>query len=255
MPWGTPIMAIAILGWPIDKLSEEVAQQVLEGARAVCAKAGIPLAGGHSIDSPEPIFGLAVTGVVSKEHLKKNNTARAGDLLYLTKPLGVGMITTAIKRGLARPEDFEEAIRVMSKLNQLGQELGKLKYVTALTDVTGFGLLGHLVEVCEGSNVSAEIDYSKVPLLSNISHYAAQMIYPDNTTRNWNSYQNKVTGIGSESFFTLSDPQTSGGLLICVRPEEQKTFEIFTNDLGYPLIPFGHLKEKSEFWITVNKSK
>jgi len=249
---GTPIMAIAILGWPIDKLSEEVAQQVLEGARDVCAKAGIPLAGGHSIDSPEPIFGLAVTGMVSKEHLKKNNTAKAGDLLYLTKPLGVGMITTALKRGLAKPEDSLEAIRVMSQLNQLGQELGKLNYVTALTDVTGFGLLGHLAEVCEGSNVSAEIDYSKIPLLSNISHYVAQMIYPDNTTRNWNSYQHKVTGIGSESFFTLSDPQTSGGLLVCVRPEEQHAFEKFTGSLGYSLKPFGQLKEKSEYWITVN---
>ncbi len=252
---GKPIMAIAILGWPIGKLSEDSAQQVLEGARDVCAKAGIPLAGGHSIDSPEPIFGLAVTGVVSKDELKKNNTANAGDLLYLTKPIGVGMITTALKRGLAIPGDFNEAVRIMSQLNTLGQELGKLNYVTALTDVTGFGLLGHLAEVCEGSNVSAEVDYTRVPLINNISHYASQMIYPDNTMRNWSSYQDKVTGIGSESFLTLCDPQTSGGLLICIRKEAQREFENFAQTKGYQLLPFGQLKEKSDYWITITQAK
>ncbi len=252
---GKPLMAIAILGWPISKLSEEVAQQVLEGAREVCAKAGIPLAGGHSIDSPEPIFGLAVSGIVNKEHLKKNNTANAGDLLYLTKPIGVGMITTALKRGQAVPEDFEEAVNIMSQLNTLGHELGKLDYVTALTDVTGFGLLGHLAEVCEGSNVSAEVDYSKVPLMKNISTYAAQMIYPDNTMRNWSSYQHKVTGIGSESFLTLCDPQTSGGLLICVREQAKSDFENFARIQGHELSPFGQLKEKSDYWITILQAK
>ncbi len=248
---GKPLMAIAILGWPISKLSEEVAQQVLEGARAVCSEAGIPLAGGHSIDSPEPIFGLAVTGVVNKEHLKKNNTAGKGDFLYLTKPIGVGMITTALKRGLAEPRDFKEAVAVMSLLNKLGQELGKLDYVTALTDVTGFGLLGHLAEICEGSNLSAEVDYPKVPLLNNISNYAAQMIYPDNTMRNWNSYQQKVSGIGSESFLTLCDPQTSGGLLICIREDAKDNFENFAQSHGHKLSPFGQLKEKSDYWITI----
>ena len=138
---GTPLMAVAILGWPISKIPAEVAQQVLEGSRNVCAKAGIPLAGGHSIDSPEPIFGLAVTGIVRNENLKKNSTAKEGNLLYLTKPIGVGMITTALKRGLALPEDFEEAVQVMSQLNDLGKDLGKLDHVKALTDVTGFGLL------------------------------------------------------------------------------------------------------------------
>jgi len=252
---GTPIMAIAILGWPISKLSEEVAQQVLEGARNVCAKAGIPLAGGHSIDSPEPIFGLAVTGVVSMDHLKKNNTAKAGDLLYLTKPIGVGMISTALKRGQAKPEDVDEAVKVMSQLNSLGQELGKLSYVTALTDVTGFGLLGHLCEVCEGSNLSADIDYTKVPLLTSISSYASQMIYPDNTMRNWSGYQHKVTGIGSESFLTLCDPQTSGGLLICVSEDSRQGFENFAHSKGYTLSSFGQMKEKSDYWITINHAK
>jgi len=252
---GTPLMAIAILGWPISKLPEEVAQQVLEGAREVCKEAGIPLAGGHSIDSPEPIFGLAVTGIVVKEHLKKNNTAQRGDLLYLTKPLGVGMITTALKRGLALPDDVESAVRNMTQLNSLGKELGKLNYVTALTDVTGFGLLGHLAEVCEGSNVSAEVDYSKVPLMPNISSYASQMIYPDNTMRNWNSYQHKVTGIGSESFLTLCDPQTSGGLLICIRPEARDIFERFARSKNLALEPIGQIKEKSDHLITILEAK
>ncbi len=250
---GKPIMAIAILGWPIEKLPAELAQQVLDGSRAVCAKAGIPLAGGHSIDSPEPIFGLAVTGLVEKKNLKCNNTAIKGNLLYLTKPLGVGMITTAHKRGLVQPHDFEEAIQTMVQLNSIGAELGALEYVKALTDITGFGLLGHLVEVCEGSNLSAEIEYGKIPLLKNISHYASQMIYPDNTMRNWNSYQNKVEGIGSESFLTLNDPQTSGGLLICIEQSAQQEFELFAKLKGLALTPFGRMIEKNEKTIWVKE--
>ncbi len=248
---GSPMMAIAILGWPIGKISEEVAQKVLEGSRSVCAKAGIPLAGGHSIDSPEPIFGLAVTGMVRKENLKKNSTARPGDLLYLTKPIGVGMITTALKRGLALSEDFDEAVRVMSQLNDIGKELGKLDYVSALTDVTGFGLLGHLIEVCEGSDVSAEIVYTKIPLLKNISYYASKMIYPDNTMRNWSSYQAKVFGIGAESLLTLCDPQTSGGLLVCVDAANASSFEGFAKEKGYGLEPFGKLVKRKEQLISI----
>jgi selenide,water dikinase len=179
----------------------------------------------------------------------------AGDILYLTKPIGVGMITTALKRGQAQSEDIDVAVKIMSQLNTLGQHLGTLNYVTALTDVTGFGLLGHLAEVCEGSNVSAEIDYSKVPLVNNVSRYAAQMIYPDNTMRNWSSYQHKVTGIGSESFLTLCDPQTSGGLLICVREDARNDFESFARSHGHELSPFGQLKEKSDYWITVVQAK
>ncbi len=238
---GSPLMAIAILGWPIEKLPAEIAQQVLEGSRSVCASAGIPLAGGHSIDSPEPIFGLAVTGIVRKENLKRNNTAMNGDLIYLTKPIGVGMVTTALKRGLALVEDFEEAVRVMSQLNDIGKEFGKLPYVNALTDVTGFGLLGHLLEVCEGSSLAAEIEYAKVPMLKNISHYASNMIYPDNTMRNWSSYQNKVSGIGAESLLTLCDPQTSGGLLVCVAKGRSSEFENFCGERGYALQSIGRM--------------
>lgn len=248
---GKPLMALAILGWPVEKLSAELAQQVLNGSRAICAKAGIPLAGGHSIDSPEPIFGLAVTGLVDKQNLKQNNTAKEGDLLYLTKPIGVGMISAAHKRGLAKSEDFEEAVQVMLQLNSIGAEFGQLLYIHAMTDITGFGLLGHLVEVCEGSGLSAEIDYAKIPLLKNISYYASQMIYPDITTRNWNSYQEKIEGIGAESFLTLSDPQTSGGLLLCVQPAAQQAFESFCGKRGLHLQAFGTLKAKATKTITI----
>ena len=249
---GSPLMAIAILGWPIEKIPAELAQQVLEGSRSVCDKAGIPLAGGHSIDSPEPIFGLAVTGMVRKENLKRNNTAMSGDLIYLTKPIGVGMVTTALKRGLALAEDFEEAVRVMSQLNDMGKEFGKLPYVNALTDVTGFGLLGHLLEVCEGSNLSAEIEYAKVPMLKNISHYASSMIYPDNTMRNWSSYQNKVSGIGAESLLTLCDPQTSGGLLVCVAMDKARDFETFCKSKGHLLQPIGKMMDGKESRVFIN---
>jgi len=144
---GEPVMAIAILGWPINKIAPEVARRVLEGSCAVCSRAGIPLAGGHSIDCPEPVFGLSVTGRVRKEHLKRNDSAKAGSLLYLTKPLGIGIVTTAQKKGIVEDAHLRQAIDTMLALNHLGSVFGKLDYVTAMTDVTGFGLLGHLSEV------------------------------------------------------------------------------------------------------------
>ncbi len=248
---GRPLMAIAILGWPVEKILAEVAQRVLDGARSICDKAGIPLAGGHSIDSPEPIFGLAVTGQLEIKNLKRNNTAKAGDLLYLTKPIGVGMVTTALKRGVALPDDVEEAVTIMTTLNTLGAELGGLNYVNALTDVTGFGLLGHLLEVCEGSSVSAEIDFQTVPKLKNLNHYITNMIYPDNTMRNWSSYQNAVDGIVMDSLLSLCDPQTSGGLLICVDPVHQSEFEEFAVEKGHQLSTIGSLVAKKEKSIYV----
>ncbi len=248
---GKPVMALAILGWPISKLSPELAQQVLDGARAVCEKAGIPLAGGHSIDSPEPIFGLAVTGIIRKENLKKNNTATEGCLLYLTKPLGVGIITTAQKRGLAEAQDIEEAVKWMTELNTVGFEFGKLEYVKALTDVTGFGLLGHLLEVCEGSGLSAELEYAKIPLLKNLQSYTSKFIYPDNIMRNWQSYEKKVSGIGAESLLTLCDPQTSGGLLVCVEESSADEFERTSASSGYVLKSIGRMTAKREWTVLV----
>jgi selenide,water dikinase len=220
---GKPLMAIAILGWPVEKLPVELAQKILEGGRTICAEAGIPLAGGHSIDSPEPIFGLAVTGIVPIENLKRNNTAQEGDHLFLTKPLGVGVLSTAQKRGLLKEEHLPLMIDQMSTLNKIGEELGKIKGVTAMTDVTGFGLLGHLIEMAEGSGLNAELYYNNIPVAAGVKEYIAQRIFPDATTRNWSSYSDKVKfekGVNvMESFTLLPDPQTNGGLLLAVREE------------------------------------
>lgn len=248
---GEPVMAIAILGWPVNKIPPAVAKEVLEGSRNICNKAEIPLAGGHSIDSPEPIFGLAVTGKVRKENLKRNDTARRGSLLYLTKPLGIGIITTAQKKGIARSEDLQQAIDLMLTLNWLGAEFGKMNFVSAMTDVTGFGLLGHLTEICEGSCVSAEIEFSKVPQLPFLTHYIDQKCAPGGTQRNWDSYGNKIGSLTELQRTILADPQTSGGLLVCVDEEKANDFEQVVSALGYPLKPFGRLTEKAQHTILV----
>ncbi|MHA8063374.1 selenide, water dikinase SelD [Aquirufa aurantiipilula] len=237
---GSPLMAIAILGWPIDKLAPEIAKKVLEGGRAACAEAGIPLAGGHSIDSPEPIFGLAVTGKVKKEHLKQNDQASEDCLLYLTKPLGVGILSTAQKRGIVSPEDLALAVKQMSTLNQFGEKLGPLAYVKSLTDVTGFGLLGHLVEMCDGSGVSAQLFFDKIPTLPQIGHYLEQKCFPGGTSRNWASYGHRVEESISEIQQLIgADPQTSGGLLIAVDANSQTEFESFAETQGFSLQVIG----------------
>ena len=183
---GTPMMAIAILGWPINSLPAEVAQQVIDGGRHACGEAGIHLAGGHSIDSPEPIFGLAVTGRVDLQQLKQNSTAVVGDQLFLTKPLGVGILTTAEKQGKLLPQHARLAVDNMMKLNKVGTELAAVDGVTAITDVTGFGLLGHLLEICQGSELSAVVNLSQVPVLdSAVLDYLAQGCVPGGSGRNW----------------------------------------------------------------------
>ncbi len=248
---GTPLMAIAILGWPIDKIAPEIAQQVLEGSRAICAEAGIPLAGGHSIDSPEPIFGLAVTGKVLIAHLKQNNTATEGCLLYLTKPLGVGILTTAQKKQILAPAHAHIAPQLMAQLNSIGEKIGKLSYVKALTDVTGFGLLGHLTEMAEGSGLSAEIDFEKVPKLPFISDYLAQKSFPGGTVRNWESYGHKISELTENQRYILADPQTSGGLLVAVEPAHQSDFEDFMKQNNFDLQTFGRLTDKKQNVVEV----
>ena len=244
---GSPLMAIAILGWPIDKLAPEIAKKVLEGGRAACAEAGIPLAGGHSIDSPEPIFGLAVTGKVKKEHLKQNDQATDNCLLYLTKPLGVGILSTAQKRGIVSPEDLAIAVKQMSTLNHLGEKLGPLEYVKSLTDVTGFGLLGHLVEMCDGSKVSAQLYFDKIPSLPQIGHYLEQKCFPGGTSRNWASYGDRVEESISEFQQLIgADPQTSGGLLIAVDKNFQSEFESFAQAQGFSLEFIGETIKQQE---------
>ena len=239
---GKPVLAIAILGWPIDKLSPEVAQKVLEGSRAVCAEAGITLAGGHSIDCPEPVFGLAVSGMVNIPQLKQNSTATDGCRLYLTKALGVGILSTAQKRGLLLPEDAAIALKSMVALNKLGEVFGQMDYVKAMTDVTGFGLLGHLSEMCEGSGLSAEIDFAKVPVIDSLGYYLDQQCFPGGTQRNWNSYGHKVGSLSDIQKYILADPQTSGGLLVAVSQENTLKFEEQLSALGHHFVTFGRLK-------------
>lgn len=214
---GRPLMAVAILGWPIEKLGPELAQRVVEGGRKTCHDAGIPLAGGHSIDAPEPFFGLAVTGEVDQLHIKRNDTAKAGDVLLLTKPLGIGILSTAQKRGKLREQHSHIGRDLMCASNAIGLEMGKHEGVTAMTDVTGFGLAGHLLEICRGSACGAELQYAQIPVIPEALTYIAEGCYPDGAFRNWKSYGDQITGASSmERMLVLSDPQTSGGLLISV---------------------------------------
>lgn len=238
---GKPLMAIAILGWPINKIPAYVAGQVLEGSRRVCAQAGIPLAGGHSIDCPEPVFGLAVTGMVPLQNLKRNNTAKEGDLLFLTKNLGIGIVTTAQKKGIVKEEHFALAKQSMLTLNQVGEKLGSLPYVHALTDVTGFGLLGHLTEMCEGSSLSAELEFNKVPRFPFLDEYISQKSTPGGTQRNWDSFGSKISDITEFQRSVLADPQTSGGLLISVAPEKAEEFHQLMLAQKLDLTPIGRM--------------
>lgn len=212
---GKPLMAVAILGWPLEKLGPEPASHVVEGGRQACHDAGIPLAGGHSIDAPEPFFGLAVTGEVDIAHIKRNDTAKNRDVLLLTKPLGVGIMSTAQKRGKLRPEHAFIARDLMLRSNSIGTELGKMPGVHAITDVTGFGLLGHLVEMCQGSGLKAQLNYSNIPLIPESLEYLKAGCYADGALRNWKAVSHMVAGAsGMERMMILCDPQTSGGLLI-----------------------------------------
>ena len=215
---GTPLMAIAIFGWPIDKLPAEVGREVINGGRRACEAAGIPLAGGHSIDCPEPIFGLAVTGRVPLAQLKRNSTAKTGDVLYLSKPLGVGILTTAEKRDLLRDEHVGVAANEMMKLNTFGAVAAKIAGVNALTDVTGFGLAGHLLELCDGARLGATLRRDALPTLPGVPTYLKLDCVPGGTHRNFQSYGSQICfGDGAEEDYRLiCDPQTSGGLLISV---------------------------------------
>ncbi|MFP5078839.1 selenide, water dikinase SelD [Pedobacter sp. JCM 36344] len=249
---GKPIMAIAILGWPIDKLPAEVAQKVLEGARSICAAAGITLAGGHSIDCPEPVFGLSVNGLVDIKNLKQNSTGTAGCRLYLTKAIGVGILSTAQKRGILLPEDAAIALKSMTTLNKLGEIFGKLDSVKAMTDVTGFGLLGHLAEMCEGSGLSAVIEFDKVPVIKSLPQYLEQNCYPGGSQRNWNSYGHKISNLTDLQRFVLSDPQTSGGLLVAVAPDGVDEFERLLEENGLTqshLTSLGYLEDRNPEYI------
>lgn len=248
---GKPLLAIAILGWPINTIDPLVAQQVLEGGRQTCKEAGIILAGGHSIDSPEPIFGLAVTGQVAIDQLKRNNTATEGCKLYLTKPLGVGVLSTAQKQGKLLPEHEQLAPESMAKLNIIGTELAKIEGIKAMTDVTGFGLLGHLTEMCQGSELSAEIELDHIPKFAEVQYYIDQKCIPGGTHRNWDSYGHHVQLKNEIDKLLLCDPQTSGGLLLAVEPESCEKVEQVLSAHGIQAQSFGQLVQKTNTLIKV----
>ncbi|WP_454727123.1 MULTISPECIES: selenide, water dikinase SelD [Cupriavidus] len=218
---GTPIMALALVGMPVDKLPPEVIGTILAGGEAVCAQAGIPVAGGHTIDSVEPIYGLVVMGLVHPDHVKRNSGARPGDVLILGKPLGVGIMSAAIKKDRLDADGYREMIASTTRLNTPGRLLAGLPGVHALTDVTGFGLLGHLLEVCRGSGVGARLAMDRIPLLPGVAALAGAGVVTGASGRNWASYGAEVTltaGITPAQQALLTDPQTSGGLLVACEP-------------------------------------
>lgn len=254
---GTPALALAILGWPVETLPVSLAKRALDGVRAVCDEAGIPLAGGHSIDSTEPILGLSVNGFCDTVGIKRNDAAKEADLLLLTKPIGTGILATAVKRNVIADAHKDALTDHLTKLNKIGQALSKIGGVSAMTDITGFGLAGHLIEMAEGSGLSAEIYYSAIPVMDGAREYLAQRIVPDATYRNWNGYHQKISfGDGvdvMEAFSLLPDPQTNGGLLIAVRPEALGEVATVLSNNGYDAFikPIGRFVAKGDKVITV----
>ena len=254
---GTPALALTILGWPVESLPIALAKRALDGVRAICSEAGIPLAGGHSIDSTEPILGLSVNGFCTTTAIKRNDTAREGNLLLLTKPIGTGILATAVKREAISEEHRMLLTAHLTKLNKVGQELGKISGVTAMTDITGFGLAGHLIEMAEGSGLSAEISYSAVQVMDGAREYLAQRIVPDATYRNWNGYHQKISfadGVNvMEAFNLLPDPQTNGGLLIAVEPAAlaEVTALLEAHGYGACTAPIGKMIAKAEKTVLV----
>jgi selenide,water dikinase len=240
---GSPLMAISVLGWPLEKLSAETAGQVLDGARNTCDEAGIPLAGGHSIDISDPVFGLAVTGIIATTAIKRNNTATSGCRLFLSKPVGTGILSTAGKKGFLSEEDYRMAVHWMTRLNTIGMDLGKIESVRAMTDVTGFGLLGHLLEICEGSGLSAVIEFAGIPFFDNLKTYIEKNCIPGGTYRNWKSYGSKIGEMDEKQKFLLADPQTSGGLLIATDKEPGEEFLALMKK--HSLAEIGHFEKRT----------
>lgn len=248
---GRPIMALSILAWPTEKLSSSIAAEVLRGARTVCAEAGISIGGGHSIENPEPVFGLAVTGLVSEKRVKKNNSVKVGDVLILTKPLGSGILSTAMKRKMLSDSEIANFVTELVKLNSIGEKLSLIHGVNAMTDVTGFGLIGHLIEMTRTQELSALVNYKNVPLLDGVRELAAQFVYADNTMRNWKAFNELVEGVVGESLLTLCDPQTNGGLLISVEKGQLEEVKKLLNDNDQFFAEIGEIVPRMEKQIVI----
>jgi selenide,water dikinase len=218
---GRPIMALAVVGMPLDKLPLEVIGKILSGGESVCAAAGIPIAGGHSIDVLEPIYGLVALGLVHPDKVKRNSEARAGDVLVLGKPLGVGILSAALKKGALSADGYRQMIEHTTKLNTPGARLSEMKGVHALTDVTGFGLAGHLLEICRGSGVGATVRFADLPVIDEAIEFVKGGVSTGASTRNWNGYGKDVdlpAGALEWQQKLITDPQTSGGLLVACEP-------------------------------------
>jgi len=248
---GKPLFANAILSWPVEKIAPELAAKVLEGAKSICQEAGITLAGGHSIAAKDPIFGMSVVGQIHPDQIKRNNGAKIGDILYITKPIGIGVLATALKRDKISESAYQKLIQYTCQLNTIGEKLADQKFVHAMTDVTGFGLLGHLIEMAEGAELSAQIISNDIPLIDGAQEYISQFIFPDNTYRNWNAYSTKTEGVGGTDFVKFNDPQTSGGLLLAVDPNATSQFEEFMTGQGSSFYKLGSFIPKDEKIVKV----
>ena len=233
---GTPIMALAIAAMPMNQMPPDVVQKILSGGAKVCADAGVPVAGGHTIDAVEPIYGLAVVGLVHPERIKRNCDAQAGDDLVLGKALGVGILGAAMNKDELDPEGYRQMVETATKLNSVGTELAKLSEVHALTDVTGFGLVGHLIEICRGSGLAATVDWNALPILPAAADYAERGYNTGAAGRNWQSFGQDVDlpkGLPDWRKNLLTDPQTSGGLMLsCAPSATARVVEIF-HDHGF----------------------
>jgi selenide, water dikinase len=219
---GRPIFALAIVGMPLEKLPVATIRAILAGGESVCAQAGIPIAGGHSIDTLEPIYGLVALGLVDPKKIKRNNTAKPGDALILGKPLGVGILSAALKKGKLSEAGYAEMLKWTTRLNTPGQALSEMPAVHALTDITGFGLAGHLLEICRGSGLAAELRFDDLPLIGEAVEWVKQGIATGASERNWKGYGHEVdlpVGFADWKKKLLSDPQTSGGLLVACAPQ------------------------------------
>jgi selenide,water dikinase len=231
---GQPLFALALVGMPVNQIPLEVIRKILQGGESVCARAGIPIAGGHTIDSVEPIYGLVAIGLVDPRNLKRNSGALPGDKLILGKPIGVGIYSAALKKGKLDDAGYKAMIASTTKLNTPGTRLGEMDDVHALTDVTGFGLLGHALEIAKGSGAAARIDWNSVPLLDHAKGFAAEGIMTGASGRNWSGYGSRVklgAKLGETEKALLTDPQTSGGLLVACAPQAcDAVLEIFRSE-------------------------
>ena len=253
---GTPLFALALVGMPVKVLSNQTIARILEGGSEACRAAGIPIAGGHTIDSVEPIYGLVAIGIVDPKRVKSNAAAQVGDILILGKPLGVGIMSAALKKDLLEPASYQEMIANTTKLNSAGPDLAKLAGVHALTDVTGFGLAGHTLELARGSNLTAQINWSNVPLLSKVADLAQQGVITGASGRNWESYGKNVLlpkQYSAAQQALLTDPQTSGGLLVsCSADAANDVLEIFKQHQFLDAAVIGEMLPKQDQTLVIS---